>query len=296
MGQGLCSTDQVGTHRVPMLPRDAASLLPGLQRAGADDRLALCRGVRRELVRERKVSVSPTRPPFVLIPVGPGSHPGDTDPNSVPARRGLIMGIWNSHTSVGNILGSLIAGVWVSSAWGLSFIVPGIVIAAVGIICFFFLVECEWRDPGGTADDQRNTKSSGTAIFRQNPISERFWQPQRLIASLWQSRDVDPTTTGMLSTLWGHPGRLSPCAGHSSQPVFLGNIWEALWDFIGVFRCREAGTRRCSPAPGGSQPHISPLQREMLEGERVLRFQALTGSPFSLQIPRTSAAVRLCIT
>lgn len=55
------------------------------------------------------------------------------------------MGIWNSHTSVGNILGSLIAGVWVSSAWGLSFIVPGIIIATVGIICFFFLVECEWH-------------------------------------------------------------------------------------------------------------------------------------------------------
>ncbi|NXS73558.1 G6PT3 protein, partial [Pandion haliaetus] len=56
-------------------------------------------------------------------------------------KRGLIMGIWNSHTSVGNILGSLIAGIWVSSAWGLSFIVPGIIIAAMGIICFFFLVE-----------------------------------------------------------------------------------------------------------------------------------------------------------
>ncbi|NXY92804.1 G6PT3 protein, partial [Alcedo cyanopectus] len=56
-------------------------------------------------------------------------------------KRGLIMGIWNSHTSVGNILGSLIAGAWVSSAWGLSFIVPGIIIAAMGIICFFFLVE-----------------------------------------------------------------------------------------------------------------------------------------------------------
>ncbi|NXX76361.1 G6PT3 protein, partial [Urocolius indicus] len=56
-------------------------------------------------------------------------------------KRGLIMGVWNSHTSVGNILGSLIAGVWVSSSWGLSFIVPGIIIAAMGIICFFFLVE-----------------------------------------------------------------------------------------------------------------------------------------------------------
>uniref|UniRef100_A0A8C8HXZ6 Major facilitator superfamily (MFS) profile domain-containing protein n=1 Tax=Oncorhynchus tshawytscha TaxID=74940 RepID=A0A8C8HXZ6_ONCTS len=62
-------------------------------------------------------------------------------------RRGLIMGIWNSHTSVGNILGSLIAGYWVSSNWGLSFIVPGLIIAAMGIICFLFLIErdvCMW--------------------------------------------------------------------------------------------------------------------------------------------------------
>ncbi|XP_068429196.1 glucose-6-phosphate exchanger SLC37A1 isoform X1 [Clinocottus analis] len=56
-------------------------------------------------------------------------------------RRGLIMGLWNSHTSVGNILGSLIAGYFVSSNWGLSFIVPGIIIAVMGIVCFFFLIE-----------------------------------------------------------------------------------------------------------------------------------------------------------
>ncbi|KAM8748955.1 glucose-6-phosphate exchanger SLC37A1 isoform 3-T3 [Acanthopagrus schlegelii] len=56
-------------------------------------------------------------------------------------RRGLIMGLWNSHTSVGNILGSLIAGYWVSSNWGLSFIVPGLIIAAMGVVCFLFLIE-----------------------------------------------------------------------------------------------------------------------------------------------------------
>lgn len=59
-------------------------------------------------------------------------------------RRGLIMGIWNSHTSVGNIFGSLIAAAWVSTAWGLSFIVPGIIIATMGVICFFFLIECKY--------------------------------------------------------------------------------------------------------------------------------------------------------
>ncbi|XP_064183864.1 glucose-6-phosphate exchanger SLC37A1 [Anguilla rostrata] len=56
-------------------------------------------------------------------------------------RRGLIMGLWNSHTSVGNILGSLIAGYWVSSNWGLSFIVPGVIIAGMGVVCFLFLIE-----------------------------------------------------------------------------------------------------------------------------------------------------------
>lgn len=56
-------------------------------------------------------------------------------------RRGLIMGIWNSHTSVGNILGSLIAGYWVSTCWGLSFIVPGAIVGAMGIVCFLFLIE-----------------------------------------------------------------------------------------------------------------------------------------------------------
>uniref|UniRef100_A0A669BAQ3 Glucose-6-phosphate exchanger SLC37A2 n=1 Tax=Oreochromis niloticus TaxID=8128 RepID=A0A669BAQ3_ORENI len=60
-------------------------------------------------------------------------------------KRGFIMGVWNSHTSVGNILGSLIAGVFVSTAWGLSFIVPGIIIACTGVLCFFFLVESEFQ-------------------------------------------------------------------------------------------------------------------------------------------------------
>ncbi|XP_036049781.1 glucose-6-phosphate exchanger SLC37A2 [Onychomys torridus] len=56
-------------------------------------------------------------------------------------KRGFIMGIWNSHTSVGNILGSLIAGVWVNQQWGLSFIVPGIITAIMGITTFLFLIE-----------------------------------------------------------------------------------------------------------------------------------------------------------
>lgn len=55
-------------------------------------------------------------------------------------KRGLIFGIWNSHTSLGNILGSLIAAAYVESDWGLSFMVPGAIMGGVGFIIFLFLV------------------------------------------------------------------------------------------------------------------------------------------------------------
>jgi len=55
-------------------------------------------------------------------------------------RRGLIMGLWNSHTSLGNILGSLIAGAYVKHNWGMSFTVPGMIIAGMGFIIFLFMV------------------------------------------------------------------------------------------------------------------------------------------------------------
>lgn len=57
------------------------------------------------------------------------------------SKRGLIFGIWNSHTSIGNILGSLIAAHYVESDWSLSFIVPGIITAVVGFMLFLFLVD-----------------------------------------------------------------------------------------------------------------------------------------------------------
>lgn len=60
------------------------------------------------------------------------------------SKKGLILGIWNSHTNVGNILGAVVAGAFVNYNWGLSFIVPGIIIAACGFWLFLFLVPCEF--------------------------------------------------------------------------------------------------------------------------------------------------------
>lgn len=57
------------------------------------------------------------------------------------SKRGLIFGIWNSHTSIGNILGTLIAAYYIESDWSNSFIVPGIIMAGVGFSLFLFVVD-----------------------------------------------------------------------------------------------------------------------------------------------------------
>ncbi|XP_015184527.1 PREDICTED: sugar phosphate exchanger 2 isoform X1 [Polistes dominula] len=54
-------------------------------------------------------------------------------------KRGLIFGIWNSHTSLGNILGTLLAAEFVESNWGLSFIIPAVIMGIAGFIIFLFL-------------------------------------------------------------------------------------------------------------------------------------------------------------
>eukprot|EP00092_Neocalanus_flemingeri_P004404 GFUD01004737.1.p1 GENE.GFUD01004737.1~~GFUD01004737.1.p1 ORF type:complete len:547 (+),score=83.87 GFUD01004737.1:215-1855(+) len=70
-------------------------------------------------------------------------------------KRGLIMGIWNSHTSIGNILGALLAGAFVNENWGLSFAIPGLLISLVGILIYLFLIT-EPSAVGITAPKQGN--------------------------------------------------------------------------------------------------------------------------------------------
>jgi MFS family permease len=49
-------------------------------------------------------------------------------------------GIWNAHTSVGNILGSAAAAACLSWGWGWAFLIPGSALACTGIIIWLFLV------------------------------------------------------------------------------------------------------------------------------------------------------------
>ncbi|KNA17813.1 hypothetical protein SOVF_076330 [Spinacia oleracea] len=53
--------------------------------------------------------------------------------------RGLIMGVWNAHTSIGNITGSLVASALLKYGWGWSMMVPGLIIMFFALVVFFVL-------------------------------------------------------------------------------------------------------------------------------------------------------------
>lgn len=55
-------------------------------------------------------------------------------------KRGLVMGIWNAHTSLGNILGTVVAAACLQYGWGYSFIVPGVVMIVMAVVTFALLV------------------------------------------------------------------------------------------------------------------------------------------------------------
>lgn len=115
------------------------------------------------------------------------------------------MGVWNSHTSVGNILGSLIAGYWVSTCWGLSFIVPGAVVAAMGLVCFLFLIEHP-RDIACSSSLAMHPKGyeNGTHRFRL----------QKQILTEEKNKPLDPETQCLLLS----DGKRS---GHQNHVVVL---------------------------------------------------------------------------
>ena len=81
------------------------------------------------------------------------------------SKRGLIMGIWNAHTSIGNITGSLIASALLSYGWGWSFVVPGLMIAFIGLVVFLFLpVDPETVGADKETDELHSPKKIGEGV------------------------------------------------------------------------------------------------------------------------------------
>ncbi|GLT40282.1 hypothetical protein SLA2020_144280 [Shorea laevis] len=80
-------------------------------------------------------------------------------------KRGLIMGIWNAHTSIGNITGSLVASALLSYGWGWSFVVPGVIIAFIGMVVFLLLpVSPDSIGVDGEEDELHSPKKSGDKV------------------------------------------------------------------------------------------------------------------------------------
>eukprot|EP00117_Sycon_ciliatum_P014429 scpid35623/ scgid14689/ Putative glycerol-3-phosphate transporter 1; Glycerol-3-phosphate permease 1; Protein PHOSPHATE STARVATION-INDUCED GENE 3 len=95
--------------------------------------------------------------------------------------RGFIMGIWNAHTSVGNILGSAIAGVWVGPYdWAWAFVVPGSIICGVGLLVLLFLpvdpeaVGCnkpDHNDPNATSAEDTDDENQRLLTNEHRPLN-----------------------------------------------------------------------------------------------------------------------------
>ena len=83
------------------------------------------------------------------IPLSSLLPPPPPPPSSLSlSSRGLLMGVWNAHTSIGNILATIIPSFWADSnmadpPWGWSFLVPAFITAGVGVLIFLFLVPGE---------------------------------------------------------------------------------------------------------------------------------------------------------
>ncbi|KAG5885444.1 hypothetical protein JTB14_020778 [Gonioctena quinquepunctata] len=99
------------------------------------------------------------------------------------SKRGLIFGLWNSHTSLGNILGTLIAAEYVETDWALSFVMPGLYIGLIGFILFLFLV-VDPADVGCSTGGQENRPK------RYRPLESQTTENEH---SSGISSDVDDT-------------------------------------------------------------------------------------------------------
>ncbi|MCO5576151.1 hypothetical protein L7F22_029959 [Adiantum nelumboides] len=92
-------------------------------------------------------------------------------------KRGLLMGVWNAHTSVGNIVGSIIAAAALRYGWGWSFLFPGLLLIMCASLVYCFLIV----DPAGLAlpiagDD--NDQSSASCNNGERKVLLTKTQPE----------------------------------------------------------------------------------------------------------------------
>ncbi|XP_022987693.1 putative glycerol-3-phosphate transporter 5 [Cucurbita maxima] len=115
------------------------------------------------------------------------------------AKRGLIMGIWNSHTSVGNIIGSIIASGILELGWGWSFVVPGALVIFVGILVFLFLVVSPEDIGFGTSANEIELNAEVSPV-------EKLENTESEVAVLLEDEHLDSMAAIGFLEAWRLPG------------------------------------------------------------------------------------------
>ncbi|XP_061352595.1 putative glycerol-3-phosphate transporter 1 [Gastrolobium bilobum] len=188
------------------------------------------------------------------------------------SKRGLIMGIWNAHTSVGNIAGSLIASAMLSYGWGWSFVVPGLMMGFVGLVVFLILPvtpesvgadreEDEYSCPKKSGDEETEPllsqetrvedkavgfieawKIPGVApfalcLFFAKLVAYTFlyWLPFYICHTAIDGKYLSSETAGTLSTLFDVGGVLGGIlAGHISDHLDARAITAASFMYCAI--------------------------------------------------------------
>ncbi|TKY67915.1 putative glycerol-3-phosphate transporter 1 [Spatholobus suberectus] len=188
------------------------------------------------------------------------------------SKRGLIMGIWNAHTSVGNIAGSLIASAMLSYGWGWSFVVPGLITAFIGLVVFLILpVTPESVGAGREEDECGSPKKSGEEaaeplLRQETPVEEKavgfieawkipgvapfafclffaklvaytflYWLPFYVSHTAIDGKYLSSGTSGTLSTLFDVGGVLGGIlAGHISDHLNARAITAASFMYCAI--------------------------------------------------------------
>ncbi|CAL9187600.1 unnamed protein product [Musa hybrid cultivar] len=117
--------------------------------------------------------------------------------------RGLIMGVWNSNTSVGNILGSIIASSVLDFGWGWSFLLPGLLITVVGVFVWAFLVS----DPGdlGFESVTMEIEMNEPGVVELEDLDQAIGEEMGLLESK-EMHEADPVTAIGFLEAWRLPG------------------------------------------------------------------------------------------
>lgn len=187
-------------------------------------------------------------------------------------KRGLIMGIWNAHTSVGNIAGSLIASAMLGYGWGWSFVVPGLIMSFLGLVVFLILPVSP-ESAGVEEDDYSCPKKSGDDVTepllrQETPAEEKekavgfieawkipgvapfafclffaklvaytflYWLPFYVSHTAIDGKFLSSETSGSLSTLFDVGGVLGGIlAGHISDRLNARAITAASFMYCAI--------------------------------------------------------------